>query len=231
MSEPGTFDPNQLKLQPLGPPPGLLEQFNLPPRAIAFMRGHQRSLWAAFIAVIALSLSWAGYDAYRDNRQQQAASALDAALLATSDKAAQLDKITTQFAGTDAALWARVELALLEERAGQVAKAISQLEAINTGLSAKSLLKPLLLVKLAGLAEREGKLDRALALYSELSGWESFATESFRARGRVSEQLGNKEEAIAMYGKYLELEGAQSFQGGSNPVRELVQSRLNQLKK
>lgn len=231
MSEPGTFDPNQLKLQPLGPPPGLLEQFNLPPKAVAFMRAHQRSLWAAFIAVIVLSLSWAGYDAYRDNRQQQAASALDAARLATQDKAVQLDKVSTQFAGTDAALWAKVELAQLAEREGQIAKAITQLEAINAGLRATSLLKPLLLGKLAGLAERDGKLDRALALYAELSAWESFAMEAYRSRGRVSEQLGNKEEAIAMYSKYLELESAQSFQSGSNPVRELVQSRLNQLKK
>ena len=38
--------------------------------------------------------------------------------------------------------------------------------------------QPLLLTKLAALAEREGKLDRALALYIELSSWESFATES-----------------------------------------------------
>ena len=231
MSEPGTFDPNQLKLQPLGPPPGLLDQFNLPPKAIAFIRAHQRSLWAAFIAVIVLSLSWAGYDAYQDNRQQQATSALDGALRATEDKGGLLEKVTTQFAGTDAALWAKVELALPAEREGQVAKAITQLEAINTTLRAKSLLKPLLLGKLAGLAEREGKLDRALALYTELSAWESFAMEAFRARGRVSEQLGNKEEAIAMYSKYLELESAQSFQNGSNPLRELVQSRLNQLKK
>ncbi len=231
MSEPGTFDPNQLKLQPLGPPPGLLDQFNLPPKAIAFIRAHQRSLWAAFIAVIVLSLSWAGYDAYQDNRQQQATSALDGALRVSEDKGGLLEKVTTQFAGTDAALWAKVELALLAEREGQVAKAITQLEAINTTLGAKSLLKPLLLGKLAGLAEREGKLDRALALYTELSAWESFAMEANRARGRVSEQMGNKEEAIAMYGKYLELESAQSFQSGSNPVHELVQSRLNQLKK
>ncbi len=231
MSEPGTFDPNQLKLQPLGPPPGLLDQFNLPPKVVAFMRAHQRSLWAAFIAVIVLSLSWAGYDAYQNNRQQQAASALDAALRATEDKGGRLEQVSTQFAGTDAALWAKVEMALLAEREGQAAKAITQLEAINNELKAKSLLKPLLLGKLAGLAEREGKLDRALALYSELSAWESFAMEAFRARGRVSEQMGNKEEAIAMYSKYLELESAQSFQSGSNPVRELVQSRLNQLKK
>ena len=231
MSEPGTFDPNQLKLQPLGPPPGLLDQFNLPPKVIAFMRAHQRSLWAALIGVVALSLSWAGYDAYQDNRQQQAASALDGAQLAIQDKAAQLEEISTQFTGTDAALWAKVELALLAERGGQVAQAVTQLEAINASLGAKALLKPLLLTKLAGLAEREGKLDRALALYTELSAYESFAMEAYRARGRVCEQMGNKEEAIAMYGKYLEMESAQSFQSGSNPVRELVQSRLNQLKK
>jgi hypothetical protein len=34
-----------------------------------------------------------------------------------------------------------------------------------------------------------------------------------------------------MYGKYLESAGGQPGQGKADPVRDMVQSRLNQLKK
>lgn len=231
MTEPGTIDPNNIKFQPLGPPEGLLEQFNLPPKVIAFMRRYQRILWGVVIAVVVLSLSIAGVNAYRDHRERLAASALDAALIAKQDRKALLEKMVAKFGSTDSALWAKLELASLEERAGQAAKAIEQLEGIKAGLPAKSLVRPLLIGKLAALYENEHQLDKAVGLYTELTGWESFAAGAYRALGRVNEQLGRREEAIAMYGKYLEAETAPSFQGGADPVREMVQSRLNQLKK
>ena len=48
---------------------------------------------------------------------------------------------------------------------------------------------------------------------------------------RLHELAGKKEEAAAMYGKYLELTGSQVGQGKADPTRDMVQSRLNQLKK
>ncbi|MDD2462424.1 MAG: tetratricopeptide repeat protein [Desulfobulbus sp.] len=231
MTEPATFDPNNLKLQPLGPPEGLLEQFNLPPKLIAFIRRNQRGLWAACIAVVVLSLGGAGVNAYRDHRAQQAASALDAALLAPKDNKTLLEKVAAEYESTDSALWAKVELAGLSERAGQTTTSISDLQSINSALAAKSPFKPLLLNKLAALYEDEHQLDKALALYTELSSWEYFAAEAYRALGRVNEQLGKKEDAVAMYSKYLDSESSQTRQGQGNPVREMVQSRLNQLKK
>lgn len=143
----------------------------------------------------------------------------------------------TEFGRTDSALWAKVELAFLEEREGQPAKAINRLEAINSGLSAKAPLKPLVIGKLAALHENAQQLDKALQLYTELSGWEQFAVGAYRALGRVYEQLGNKEQAAAMYGKYLESESAafgaagRSLQASADPIREMVQSRRNQLQK
>ncbi|MGD9948362.1 MAG: tetratricopeptide repeat protein [Desulfobulbus sp.] len=231
MTEPATLDPNNLKLQPLGPPEGLLEQFNIPPKVIAFIRRHQRVLWIAFIAVVVLSLAIAGFNAYRDHREQLAASALDAALLAPKDNKALLEKVVAEYGSTDSALWAKVELAVLSERGGQATTAIGDLESINGGLAKKSPLKPLLDNKLAALYENEHQLDKALVLYTELSTWENFSAEAYRALGRVNEQLGKKEEAVAMYGKYLDSENGQFRQGQANPVREMVQSRLNQLKK
>lgn len=106
-------------------------------------------------------------------------SRLAAGCVLHQDKASQLNKVT-QFAGTDAAQWARVELALLDEREGQVAKAITQLETINAGLDAK-LLKPA--AHQAGRTSSRGQAGSRLALY-RLSSWESFATEeSYRSRG------------------------------------------------
>ncbi len=231
MTEPGSLDPNNIKLQPLGPPAGLLEQFNLPPRVVAFIRRHQGSLWAAVVGTVVISLAVAGTNVYLGHREQRAASALDAALIARQDNKSLLEQVVARYGSTDSALWARVELALLEERAGQKAQAISQLESIKTGLAAKSPLRPLVIAKLAALYENNHQLDQALALYTELLAWEPFSTEAYRALGRVNEQLGNKEQAVAMYGKYLESGVGQSPQGQGNPVREMVQSRFNQLKK
>ncbi|MGE4558737.1 MAG: tetratricopeptide repeat protein, partial [Desulfobulbus sp.] len=135
------------------------------------------------------------------------------------------------YGSTDSALWAKVELAALTRQAGQADAAIKELESIRSGLAAKSPLMPLLLAKLAVLYENEHQLDKALALYTELSSRENFAAEAYRAMGRVDEQLGKKEDAVAMYGKYLDSESGQSRPGQSNPIREMVQSRLNQLKK
>jgi tetratricopeptide (TPR) repeat protein len=231
MTEPGAFDRDNIKLQPLAPPMGLMEQFNLPPAMIAFIRRNQRSIWIVATVGVLLALGLSSYFAYRDYRAAQASAALDAALIAKQDKRQLLDKVVSEYGATGAALWAQIELALLEEREGQRAQAISRLEAINAGLSAKSLLKPLALNKLAGLYENEKQFDKALAAYNELAAKEEFAAEAYRAMGRVNELLGKKEEAAAMYGKYLEAAGTQAARGQADPVREMVQSRLNQLKK
>lgn len=231
MTEPATFDPNNLKMQPLGPPQGLLEQFNLPPKMIAFIRRHQRALWATLLTAVALSLAMAGYNAYVDYREQQAASALDAAILAPRDNALLLEKVVAEYGSTESALWAKVELAELAGGEGQRAASIATLESINSVVRGKSALKPLLLNKLAVLYENEHRLEEALAMYTQLSAWENFSAEAYRALGRVNEQLGHNEQAVIMYGKYLESESGQLRQGQVNPVRELVQSRLNQLKK
>nr|WP_321464550.1 tetratricopeptide repeat protein [uncultured Desulfobulbus sp.] len=231
MSEPTAFDSNNLKMQPLGPPEGLLDQFNLPPKMIAFIRRNQRALWAAFILVVVVSLGVAGFNAYREHREQQAASALDAAILAPTDNAAQLQKVVAEYGSTESGLWARVELAALEEKAGRSEEALAAMERINAGLGISSSLKPLLLSKLAALYENNKQLDKALALYAELATYETFSAEAYRSLGRVNEQLGKKEDAVAMYGKYLDSENGQSRPGQANPVREMVQTRLNQLKK
>jgi len=230
MTEPAAFDPNNLKMQPLGPPEGLLDQFNLPPKLIAFIRRNQRLLWIMFVTVVLVSFGVAGFNAYRDYREQKAASAFDAAVLAPANNKALLEKVVADYATTDSALWAKIELAQQAERTGDATTAISNLESINGGVGHTSPLKPLLLGKLAAMYENANQLDKALRLYTELSAWESFAAEAYRGLGRVNEQLGKKTDAVAMYGKYLELANGEAEAAMNKPVREMVQARVNRLK-
>jgi predicted negative regulator of RcsB-dependent stress response len=231
MAEQTTVDRDAIKLQPLAPPMGLLEQFNLPPKTIAFIRRNQRAIWTVIVLSVAVALGLSGYSTYREYQEAKAASALDAALIAKQDNRQLLEKVVQEYSANAAGLWAKIELARLDEKEGQRAKAISRLEEINAGLAAGTSLKPLVLSKLAGLYELEQQSDKAMGLYTELSGNEWFAAEACRAMGRLHELAGKKEEAAAMYGKYLELTGSQVGQGKADPTRDMVQSRLNQLKK
>jgi predicted negative regulator of RcsB-dependent stress response len=180
-------------------------------------------------AILAVAVS--AYTSYRHYREGKAASALDLALAAKQESRPLLEKVVQEYGSTPSGLWAQIELAFLEEKEGQRPKAISRFAEIEAGLSPQSPLKPLVLSKLAGLYENEKQFDKALVKYGELTGKESFAPEAYRAMGRVNEQLGKNAEAAAMYGKYLELTALQAGQEKNDPVREMVQSRLNQLKK
>jgi predicted negative regulator of RcsB-dependent stress response len=231
MAEQSAFDRKNIQLQTLSPPMGLLEQFNLPPAAITFIRRNQRAIWMAVAGCVFLIVAVSAYTSYRHYRDGKAASALDVALVAKQDSRQMLEKVVQEYGSTPSGLWAKIELAFLDEKEGQRPKAITGLEAINAGLAVQSLLKPLVLGKLAALNEDEKQFDKALVYYSELAGKEGFAPEAYRAMGRVNEQLGKSAEAVAMYGKYLELTPFQGRQQKNDPVREMVQARINQLKK
>jgi predicted negative regulator of RcsB-dependent stress response len=231
MAEQSAFDRKNIQLQTLSPTMGLLEQFNLPPAAITFIRRNQRAIWMTVAGCVFLTVAVSAYTSYRHYRAGKAAAALDIALVAKQDSRELLEKVVQEYGSTPSSLWAKIELAFLDEKEGQRPKAITRFEAINAGLVAQSLLKPLVLGKLAALHEDEKQFDKALVYYSELAGNQGFAPEAYRAMGRVNEQLGKNAEAATMYSKYLELTPSQGGQQKNDPVREMVQSRLNQLKK
>ncbi|NLX19407.1 MAG: tetratricopeptide repeat protein [Desulfobulbus sp.] len=231
MAEQTTVNRDAAIKQQLLTPQGLLEQFNLPPKVIAFMRRHQRSIWTAVVVVVVSFVTISGYTTYQELQETKAASALDAALVAQKDRKHLLEKVTQEYGGYAAGRWAKIELANLYVQEEQRGKAIALLEELNDTLSPDMPLKPLVLSRLAGLCEAENQTDRAISFYTQLSGNEWFAAEAYRALGRLYEQNGKKEEAVAMYEKYLEMSGVQGGQEKADPIRELIQSRLGQLKK
>lgn len=229
MAEQSAFDPKNIQLQTLGPPPGLLEQFNLPPRMIKFIRRNQRTIWMAVIGCVSLAVAISAYTSYRHYRAGKAVSALDAALIAPQERRPLLAKVVEKYGNTPSGRWARIELAFFDEKAGQAVQAITELAAVNATLAPQDPLKPLILTKLGALHENQKQFDQALLIYGDLAVVEGFAAEATRALGRVNEQLGRSAEALALYRKYLEMTKPEKAQ--ADPVREMVQSRINLLKK
>lgn len=230
MAEQRAFDPKTIELQPNSQFISMLEQFNLPPAFIAYVRRNQRAMLGGLIVVLVLILAVASMATYRQYRAAKAASALDVAQIAKEDKRRLLEAVIDTYASTASGQWARVELALLDEQEGKPADAISRLEAIRAELSEQSSLWPLVTNKLAVLQEKQKQWDGALSLYRQLAGHENFAADAHLAMGRVNEAKGDVAAARTDYGRYLELLGQQAGTKNPDPNREMIQSRLNHLK-
>ena len=231
MGKQSAFDQSTIEVQATPPTQDLLDQLNLPPAVADFMRRNRRTIWTVVILVVLLVVGIALYDSYRTYRISRAVEALDAALVIddSARREQQLRQVIEKYASTPSALWARIELARLQQKKGAIAGAIAILEKINSGLSPDDPAKPLVLFNLGGLYEQAKKLDQALVIYRELSGIKGFAAEAFKAMGRVYEQQHNSGSAAEMYRKYLALTGKDGEVQVSDPERKLIEARLNRL--
>lgn len=229
MSQESAFDSKTIEEAALDHPPGLLEQFNLPPQVIKYIRENRQKLWiaAGCIAFVVVALSL--WDQYAERRAEKASSALSMALQAEEDqKQEQLAKVVDEYGSTSAGLWGRIELAHLAVEKGEVDKAIRELNEIKGDVSAKNPVMPLLLHILGALYEKNNELDKAVNAFTELSAFKPFELGAFEALGRLHEAQGQKDKALEMYKKALGADPATTgpAQQSVNPNRETIQARI-----
>lgn len=202
MTQQGAFDPKNI-LQSTVEKRGLLEELNIPPKAITFIRANQRTIQIAAAATVAIILAWNGYTYYIQKREDSSAAQFAAAiqLVDSESKTGSLNAIIDDYSGTGAAVWATIELAheaLAGQRYGEAASMYKKaLDALGSG----NIGAPLVQLNLAQAYEGNNDLDKALAIYSKLSGVSGFVTEGLIGTARVSEKLGRKDEAVAAYKK------------------------------
>lgn len=210
---------------------GILDQLNLPPGLIDFLRKNQRTLWLVFGCVATVVIVVSLYSSYRSYKINKAATAYDQALLLDgAEKKAALANVASTFSSTPTAIWSRVELARMDQAEGNIKGAIEKLQAISTPLKADSLLKPLVLASLGGLYEQDKQPDKALSVYEELKSFKGFEAFSVNSLGRVYEIKGDKEQAIRLFREYLRLtmvDGKAPVK--DDPVRAMVQAAVNRL--
>lgn len=229
MAEQHGADKRLQDLPPLFQESGLLEQFNLPPKLIRFLRRYQSAIWAVIAAAIVLALALAGYNAYTGHRRAKGAEALDTAMQAGENRRDLLAQVRDDYASTPSALWAEVALARMNEQENKADEAIQRYQAVRARLKPGSQLMPLVLGKLAALEEQKKNWEAALAYYQELGKIDSFAADAHLNMGRLYEAQAKKDEALAMYKKFLEFTAAGTEQSGPDPRRQMIQSHIELL--
>ncbi|MBA3003790.1 MAG: tetratricopeptide repeat protein [Desulfurivibrio sp.] len=224
MSEQNTYLQQEILNKPLQKH-GLLEELNLPPKAIQFIRRNNRSIIIVLLCGVLAILGWSSLSYYFAKQNDRAAVLLaEAVEQGTPEKRTiLLQKILDDYGRTGSAKWAKVEMGHLAFDAQQYDEAITVYRGVRDDLSKSSPMYPLVLMNLAQAYENKNLLPDALSAYQGLAEIKGFAGESYFAMGRIYELQKDVPHAKEMYGKVLTEEGV------APAVKEEVQVKLNRL--
>ncbi|MGI9536781.1 MAG: tetratricopeptide repeat protein [Desulfocapsaceae bacterium] len=183
---------------------GLLEQLNLPPSVIKFVKENKRLVQAGIAGLVIVVVGWSLYSSYRDGKIEKSSEALFSAQELTGQQ--MLDKLAEveeQFSGTDAALWASINTAQEYMKNSQITEAQQKFKEIKEDLRASSPLWPLVSVGLAQSAEAAMNFEEAAVEYGKLIEQEGYQDIGYLGTARVQELQGNSEKALELYENYL----------------------------
>jgi predicted negative regulator of RcsB-dependent stress response len=204
---------------------GLLEELNLPPKAIKFIRKNSLYLQIGVGCLVLLIFGWTYYDIYTQGREKQAASALSLAV-GEADGGARLELLTgvaADFPGTYAALWSQIEQAHIALQDGKFDDALALYGGVLTDLAGDSPLHPLLSYNIGLAYENGGKHDLALTYYEKLAGYPGFAVKGLMAQGRIHVLRGEEAEALRVY------RAAATNAGVTDQDKSLLTEKINAL--
>ncbi len=207
---------------------GLLEHFNLPPKAIDYIRKNQRIIQISFILVFSLVVFFSLYSSYREGVIEDAASALSVAMESPeNERAKSLEQVIEEFGNTDSALWANIELGHLDMANGQYSSSASRYMTILSSVKESNPLYSLLLFSSAQAFEADKKYTDAIGQYNLLKEIPGYEQVGFSGLARIEETQGNFEKALAIFNNFL-------LNVGDDPsaaqARTEIQPRIARLK-
>ena len=224
MSAQSLFSKKNIKAHQPDTHRGIMEELNLPPEMIAFIRKNARNLQIALICIIVLVLGWIFYDYYSEAQEKKSASLLASAMQvqATEERVWMLENVINDYSGTEAARWSRIELAHLEYREGRLDAAVLKYKEIIDDLSKDSPLLPLVRMALAQSYEEAGQYDQAIAQYTLLKKSAGFKQEAYLALGRIYKTENDPAQARKEYEELL----SSMEEGGDPQLKSRVQAML-----
>lgn len=204
---------------------GLLDELNLPPGAVTFIRKNRKTLLAGLVCFFLAILGWSGVDHYLTRQEDQAASMLAAALAETDSgqRETLLARVISGYSRTGAAIWAKAELGHLALDAGRYDDAARIYQEVSGKISKSGPLYPLVQLALAAAHEGRNAPPEALAAYQRLGGIKGFAGIALLAAGRVYESQKEYAKAKDAYSRLLALKDLEPG------LKERAQSRLDRL--
>ena len=221
---------NKLHVEPSlkGDITGLLEQLNLPPKAVTFIQKNIKIIYAVSALIVIFAVSWSAYDAYHQKMINRSSSALAMAMKGPlTERPAALQKVITDFSGTSSALWAQVELAHITMSGGDFKAAAEKYTAIREKIKTPNPLFALVTFGLAQAQEAGKEFDQALTEYQSLSKIEGYQSLGLLGMGRLHEIKGEKEKALSDYEQYMS-----TFVGDNrnDPEKVLISEKIGRLK-
>jgi predicted negative regulator of RcsB-dependent stress response len=210
MSAQSLFSKKKIKEQIPDTHRGILEELNLPPALISFIRKNSKNLQIVLICAVVLVLGWISFDYYSGVQEKKGASLLASSLEneATEQRTQALEKVIAEYGRTSAARWAKIELAHLDYKDGRFDAAAAKYSEVLEKLPADNPLVPLTRLNLAQSYEEENLFDQAIKQYDQLKKTAGFTNQAYlglarmymakkdpvKARGAYQELLGNLEE-------------------------------------
>ena len=183
---------------------GLLEQLNLPPSVIKFVKEHKRLVQAGIAGLVIVVVGWSLYSSYRDGKIEKSSEALFSAQESSGqqmlDKLAEVEK---EFKGTDAALWSSINTAQEYMNESKMIEAQQKFKEARDDLKASSPLWPLVSVGIAQSSEAAQNFEEAAAEYGKLMELEGYQDIGYLGTARIHELQGNNDKALELYENYL----------------------------
>jgi len=224
MSEQNTYFQQEILNKPLQKH-GLLEELNLPPKAIRFIRNNRRNIIIGLLCCGLAIVGWSSLSYYLARQNDRAAVLLAEAVgQGTIEKRkVLLQKVLDDYGRTGSAMWAKVEMGHLAFDAQQYDEAIKVYLSVRDDLAKSSPVFPLVQMNLAQAYENKNALPEALVAYQRMAEIKGFAGEAYLAMARIYELQKAVPQAKEMYAKVLTEEGV------SPAVKEKVQAKLDRL--
>ena len=184
---------------------GVLEQLNLPPAFITFVRENKRLVQIVIAAIVLVVVAWALYDSYQEKRIEEAASALSLAVDIEDAEAKinQLTAVTNTYSGTTAALWAQVHTAHEMMKSEQKDTALQMYRDVLQNIKESSPLYPLVSVAVAQTEAMLGNYSEAAREYERIKAIEGYQDIGFLGLARINEEQGDLQRALQIYEEYL----------------------------
>lgn len=207
---------------------GVLEQLNLPPAVVTFVRENKRLVQIGIATIVIIVVAWSLYHSYRGKKIEEGSSALSIAVDIEDSQAKidQLKSVSSEFSGTSSAQWAKINAAQEMLKSDQKEEALTIYREIVAEIDKSSPLFALVTIGLAQGYEISGNASEAATEYEKLKLIEGYQELGYLGLARISEEQGNNKKALEIYEEYL----ATLMNVTERSQKSLVEEKIARLK-
>lgn len=221
MTEPTVFTKKHVDVRAQGKR-AILEEMNLPPAVIDFLRTNAQTIQIAIAVLIIAILGKEGYVKYTDVQRSRSADMLYVAMQSDGDqRVSQLKELSAKYGKKGSGSWGMVEQGHMAFKEGKFQEAVKLYESVIASLSSSNPLLPLVQYNLAQAYENLPDQAKAKTIYQTLLTSKGFAGEGNLGLARLAEAEGKTDEAKAKYQAYVDLPETKD-----GPTKEWVKSKL-----